>query len=98
MSILVRTGHASMRMSQRGIRIRDAELIALIGTEVGDGYLVLTRDCQRVDHELKQFLTRVWRLEGKRLVTVDGRIVTAYHASKRHERELLCDIHERDLA
>jgi hypothetical protein len=40
MSTLVLTGHAAMRMAQRSIKLQDAELIALIGTQVEDGYLV----------------------------------------------------------
>jgi hypothetical protein len=96
MNTLVRTEHAAMRMAQRGIRINDSELIALIGTEVDDGYLVLAKDCQRLDQEMKGFLNRVWRLKGKRLVSVDGRILTAYHASRRFERHLLRNLPERD--
>lgn len=37
MNTLTITDHAAMRMSQRGIMPKDAELIVLIGTEVDDG-------------------------------------------------------------
>jgi hypothetical protein len=91
MSALVLTGHAAVRMAQRSIKMNDIDLIALIGTEVDGGYLVLAKDCQRIERELKRFLDRIWRICGKRLVVADGRIVTAYHASRSHQRRLLRD-------
>jgi hypothetical protein len=89
MSMLTITGHAAIRMAQRAIRIRDAELIALIGTEVEDGYLVREKDYQQVECTLKELLSRFRLLVGKRLVVADGSIVTAYHVSRRQQRRLL---------
>jgi hypothetical protein len=86
---LMLTDYATLRMAQRGMAIKDADLIALLGTEVNDGYLVLDRDCQEVERELKGLIGRIRRLRGKRLVIAAGRIVTAYHASPRNERRLL---------
>jgi hypothetical protein len=80
------TAHAAARMQQRGIRIDDHELIMLIGTEVGEGYLVLTRDCQEAERQLKELLRRIWRVCGKQIIVSNGRIVTAYHASRRSNR------------
>jgi hypothetical protein len=77
--------------------IKDSELIALIGTEVDDGYLVLAKDCQEIERILKEFLERVRRVHGKRLVVANGQIVTAYHASRRYQRRLLRNAHECDL-
>ena len=91
------TSHAALRMAQRGMSMRDAELVALIGTEVDDGYLVLAKNCKKFESELKVLLDRVRRLQGKRLVTANGRIVTAYSASKRRVRRLARDAYERDL-
>src|SRR5688572_15141245 len=91
------TDHAALRMAQRGMSLGDAELAALIGTEVDDGYLVRAKDCQKLEGELKALVTRVRRLQGKRLVTAEGRIVTAYHASKRQCRRLVRQAYERDL-
>jgi len=76
-------------MAQRAIRIRDAELIALIGTEVEDGYLVREKDYQQVERTLKELLIRSRRVVGKRLVVADGSIVTAYHASRNQRHRLL---------
>jgi hypothetical protein len=89
--------HAETRMSQRGLSIKDAELIALIGTEVADGFLVLAQDCQQIERELKGLIDRVRKLKGKRLVVANGRIVTAYRTSQRNERRLLRGAQERDL-
>ena len=68
MSTLTLTTHAAVRMAQRGIMPKDAELIVLIGTEVDDGYLVREKDYQEVEHALKRIMPRCRRLVGKRLV------------------------------
>jgi hypothetical protein len=92
---LVLTDHASVRMSQRSVSLPDVELITLIGTKVGDGYLVRAQDCQQIEMHVKRFLDRVRKLEGKRLVVANGRIVTAYQASRRKQRRLLRNAQER---
>lgn len=89
MSALLPTHHGAVRMAQRGFNLRDAELIAMVGTEVEDGYLVRHVDYQEIERVLKKFLERVRRLRGKRLVVTTGRIVTAYHATNSHQRQLL---------
>ena len=81
-------------MAQRGIMPKDSDLITLIGTEVDDGYFVREQDYQEVERALKRFWQRLRRVVGKRLVVQDNRVVTAYHASKMHERRLLR--HARD--
>ena len=97
MTSLIPTQHAVVRMAQRGIPAKDADLIALIGTEVGDGYLVRHKDVQAAEREVKKLLARIRRLIGKRLVTIDGRIVTAYPATHQQERRLMRRVRERDL-
>ena len=89
MSTLTITRHGGVRMAQRGVGIKDAELIVQIGTEVEGGYLVLVKDYQEVERQVKEFLARCRRVVGKRLIIADGQIVTAYHASRRHRRRLL---------
>lgn len=91
------TRHAIQRMGQRGFQDEDLELIQLIGTEVEDGFLVLNRDCQAAEHELKRLQERIRRLGGKRLVVADGHIVTAYHADKASERRLIRQSGDREL-
>jgi hypothetical protein len=96
MNTLTMTSHSTVRMAQRGIKLQDAELIALIGTEVDHGFIVLLKDYQEVERQLKNIIDRVRRLVGKRAVVADGRVVTIYHASKRYERRLLRNAYERD--
>ena len=88
-STLTITEYAALRMSQRGIMPKDAELIVLIGTEIDDGYLVREKDYQEAEHALKRLLQSFRRLVGKRLVVKNGQIVTAYHPPKQYERGLL---------
>lgn len=94
---MIMTKHATKRMAQRGIKLRDAGLIEFIGTPVDDGYLVRAKDCQAAEREIKKLLSRIRRLQGKRLVTAEGRILTAFHASRRQERRLLRHALECDL-
>lgn len=89
--------HAETRMAQRGLTIKDAELIALIGAEVADGFLVRAQDCQLIESSLKGLIDRVRRLKGKRLVVADDRVVTAYHASRRKARRLMRSAREFGL-
>ena len=51
MNTLMLTDHATVRMAQRGIKIKDFDLIALIGTPVDDGYLVRDQDCQGLERD-----------------------------------------------
>ena len=97
MTALIPTQHAVVRMEQRGIPAQDAELIVLIGTEVDGGYLVRSKDVQAAEREIKRLLARIRRLRGKRLVIAEGRIITAYQATCRHQRGLLRRAHESDL-
>jgi hypothetical protein len=97
MTELTVTRHAEIRMAQRSILLGDADLIAMVGTKVEDGYVLLEKDYQAVEHFIKKFLQRIRRLRGKRLVVIEGQIVTAFHATRRQHRQLLRGAHERDL-
>ncbi len=94
---LTLTSHATLRMAQRSIKLQDAELIALIGTEVEDGYLVRDKDYLLVEADLKRLLERLRRVVGKRLVVANGQIVTAYHATRSYQRRLLRRAHQLDF-
>jgi hypothetical protein len=83
------TAHAAMRMSQRGIAKEDLGLIEWIGTEVEGGYLVREKDFQALDRELKQLREHARRLVGKRLVVEGDRLITAYHAARYKQHQLL---------
>ena len=97
MSAVALTRHAVTRMAQRAIREDDLDLIMIIGTEVRDGYIVRTKDCQAAERELKRLLDRVRRLNGKRLVVEAGHLVTAYRAERATERRLMRHTEEREL-
>jgi len=97
MAISRLTRHAIQRMGQRGFQEDDLELIQLIGTEVESGFIVLRRDRLAADHELKRLQERISRLDGKRIVVADGRVITAYRASKATERRLVRQSGDRDL-
>jgi hypothetical protein len=94
---LVATRHAAIRMAQRSISLRDADLIAMLGSAVADGYLVREKDYQAVERRIKHLLVRVRRLRGKRLVVANGRIITAFHVTRRQQRRLLRNTAARDL-
>lgn len=89
MTNLQTTKHGLQRMSQRGLTVSDIDLIMAVGCEVPDGVLVRRKDCDEIERRLKEIITRVKRLEGKRLVVCDGRLVTAYHATPSEEHRLL---------
>ena len=62
MTAFTLTDHAAIRMAQRGMSLRDAELAAFVGTEVDDGYLVLAKNCKKLESELKTS----WKAAGNR--------------------------------
>jgi hypothetical protein len=84
-------------MAQRGITLKDADLIASVGTEVEDGYLIRDKDYQEIERSLKAFLDHLRRLVGKRLIVASSQIVTAYHVSDAHQRRLIRRSRESDL-
>jgi hypothetical protein len=92
------TRHAIMRMSQRGIRLDDLELAELIGTEVEGGCLVRRKDVQGFERALKKLAGQARRLSGKRIVRPGDAVVTAYHAGRGKERQLLRGAEDRSLA
>ena len=83
------TQHAVVRLSQRGIRPGDMEILDLLGTDVEGGSILLRKDAQAFEREAKKAIARVWRLVGKRSVSEGGTVITAYHATHAKERRLL---------
>ena len=90
--------HALLRLAQRGIRGSDIDLLLLLGKEVEGGYLILDRDLVAAERQLKQTLTAVRRLKGKRIVVHDGTLVTAYRATRRKQKSLLRSAEEREVS
>lgn len=95
MSDLSFTHHVISRMSQRGIDLDDIEIVEWIGTKVEGGYLVLQKDFQAVDREMRRLRDRMRRLVGKRIVREGLTVVTAYHACRGKQRRLLRNAEER---
>lgn len=89
MNDLSLTTHAVTRMAQRAILPSDLEIILAFGSEVEDGILVRKKDVESAERALRNLLTRVQKIKGKRLVMVDGCLVTAYHASDREQLRLM---------
>ena len=88
------TDHGSARMSQRGIREKDLDLLFHIGTEAGDGFVVLQRDYQDFERVLKRLIQRARRLVGKRVVIAEGKLITGYHATPGKMKRLLNKMEE----
>jgi hypothetical protein len=97
MTSLTLTQHATTRMAQRGFRMSDLELITLIGTDTGDGYIVRTKDIQELENLLRDIIGGLHRVRDKRVVIVDGRLVTAYQPSKCERRRLLRRTYDADF-
>jgi hypothetical protein len=97
MNPLALTQHATTRIAQRGLRMSDVELITLIGTGTDDGYFVRTKDCQELERLLRGLLDSLRRIRGKRLVVANGKLITAYHSTKRESRRLLRRASDADL-
>jgi hypothetical protein len=91
------TRHAMTRMRQRAFHGDDLDLIRLIGTEVEGGYIVLNRDRQAAERDLKRLLQRIRRLSGKPLVIAGGCLVTVSRPGKATERRLLRDAADGEL-
>lgn len=84
------TNHARTRMTQRGIRERDTDLILRIGTAIdAESVYVLGKDVDREVRLLKQQIDAVERLHGIRAVLAQNTVLTVYRASPRTERRLL---------
>ena len=78
-SVLI-TRHGQTRLTQRGIRETDLDLVLAHGTEIGsDRIMLMARDAAKLIRDRKQEIARIERMTGKVLVVSDGRLVTAYH-------------------
>ncbi|MDE2824248.1 MAG: DUF4258 domain-containing protein [Chloroflexota bacterium] len=74
------TRHGQARLSQRGIRQTDLDLVLAHGTEIGcDRIMLMARDAAKLIRARKQEIAKIERLTGKVLVVSNGHLVTAYH-------------------
>src|SRR4051812_39288609 len=83
------THHAVVRLSQRGIRSNDMEILDLLGTDVEGGSILLRKDAQAFEREAKRAIARVWQLVGKRSVSDGHTVITAYHTTRAKERRVV---------
>ena len=80
MTTLIMTRHGETRLSQRGFRKTDLEVLLAHGTDIGRNRIMLRRrDAAELIRDLKQQIAKIERLTDKVLIVVEGRIVTAYH-------------------
>ena len=80
MTALTLTRHGEARLSQRGIRKADLEVLLTHGTDIGRDRIMLTRrGAAEAIGDLKRRIADVERLAGKVLVVTDGHLITAYH-------------------
>lgn len=83
MTGLLITRHGEARMSQRGIREADLDLILAHGSDIGrDRIVLMKRDAAKAIQTLKRQIARIERLTDKVLVVEDGCLVTAYHPTR----------------
>ena len=80
MTALSITRHGEIRMSQRGIREGDLEVLLVHGTDIGrDRIMLKKQDAAKVIRDLKKQIANIERLTDKVLIVEDGHLVTAYH-------------------
>jgi hypothetical protein len=81
--------HAITRTAQRNLKADELNLAMQIGTEVGDGILVLEKDIKSFVCEKKREIEQAQRLVGIRVVNRGECLITAYRVSRAKQRRLL---------
>ena len=80
MTALSITRHGETRMSQRGIRKSDLEVLLAHGTDIGrDRIMLRKRDAAKLIRSLKKQISEIERLTDKVLIVAGGELVTTYH-------------------
>jgi hypothetical protein len=97
MTFLNMTNHAETRFSQRSLSPNDLSLLLRIGSETSEGFMVLNRDFQSFERDLKRLAQRVRRLVGKRIIVNSGKVVTGYQCCKKTEKAMLRNSKEKGL-
>ncbi|MYD93240.1 MAG: hypothetical protein F4Y02_06015 [Chloroflexi bacterium] len=79
MTELTMTRHGEARMSQRGIRKADLDVLLAHGTDIGrDRIMLRKRDAAKLIRNLKKQIANVERMTDKVLIVADGQLITAY--------------------
>ena len=90
MTILDLTRHGEKRMQQRGMSRQDIDLVRACGTQTEAGtWLMLRRDVKRAVEALKREIQAIERLEGWKVVVIDGVLITTYVSGSRDQKRTL---------
>lgn len=89
MTNLELTQHAQTRFSQRSLDPKDLTILLRVGSETHEGFMVLERDYQAFERDVKKLLKRVRRIVGKRIIVEKGLVVTGYKCTKQTEKNLI---------
>jgi hypothetical protein len=82
------SGHAAIRMQQRGFQKADLDTVLRFGTRMGDAVLLTAHDAAEATTELRQQIARVERLKGA-AVFLEGRtVVSVYRPTRWKVRRL----------
>ena len=85
MTGIVITRHGEARLSQRGIRKSDLDILLTYGTETGPDRIMLRKyDAAQAIRDFKRQIAVLARLSGKEIVIADGQLITAYHRTRPH--------------
>lgn len=83
------TAHATVRARQRGLREDDLRAILEYGTETAEGIILLERDVQRYEQQVRKKLSRLHALVGGFVATSGETATTAFRATKRQRRRFI---------
>ncbi len=79
--------HVEKRMQQRGLSKIDIDFVMRYGTSVKrEGVLLCKKDVNREIAARKADIQRLERLSGVKIVVDDGTVITALHASSKHQK------------
>lgn len=87
------TQHAEQRLSQRGFRKTDLDVIRECGTLIDDKtaevYVVTNKGADEAIHNLKQRISAIERLRNCKLVVNQDDVITIMRAGREHTKKML---------
>lgn len=89
MSNITITGHAAVRMSQRGFSEIDLALLLRFGVETADGMFMPRKRAEAAARGFRRLAEQVGRLADAYGVVQDGRLVSMYRVGKEKRKQLL---------
>ena len=82
------TGHAEVRMRQRGFRKSDIGLLLNVATRISDdAFFLRDKDVAREVELRRSEIQDLERMRGTRLVVVGKTVVTVHHAERKRSRK-----------